>query len=287
MTRDAESNFQRAFDLSNARTGKDVALDSIRGLVRTSYALQKPLVSDSWFTMLVNKGAATGWDWQEQGTRLYAQNKYVEAGNAYRNAASTNGGWANWCRAANSFWFIKDDDALASARECISAGTGEKNSEPALSVAHRIIAGVLNSRGVYAEALTHAREAVNLDATEAWNFSEEADALFGLRRFQEAINTSNQAIRLSDGKYAHMHFRLGNSYFELENWEFARQSFEKASELDPTDDAAPYNAALCFQNLGYRHDAAKWFREVLRRNPHHPDRPSIERKITQLTGDAP
>ena len=74
----------------------------------------------------------------------------------------------------------------------------------------------------------------------------------GLRRYEEAINASNQAIRLSDGKYAEMHFRLGASDFDVENWQFAEQSFEKAAELAPTNTAAPYNTALCFLNLGYR-----------------------------------
>jgi tetratricopeptide (TPR) repeat protein len=92
---------------------------------------------------------------------------------------------------------------------------------------------------------------------------------------------------LSDGKYASMHFRLGNSYFELENWEFAMQSFEKAAELEPSDTAAPYNVAVCNERLGYRVDAARWYREVLHRDPHYPDRASIERRITQLSGEAP
>jgi tetratricopeptide (TPR) repeat protein len=135
---------------------------------------------------------------------------------------------------------------------------------------------------VYSEALAHAREAADLDSSNPWNFQAEADALFGLRRFQEAINASNQAIRLSDGKHRAMHFRLGASYFELQNWEFARQSFEKAAELALTDTAAPYNVALCFQNLGYRHDAAHWFEEVLRRDPQYKDRAEVQRQIDLL-----
>ena len=73
----------------------------------------------------------------------------------------------------------------------------------------------------------------------------------------------------------------------LQNWEFARQSFEKAAKLDATDTAAPYNVTLCLQNLGYRQDAAKWFREVLRRDPHYADRASKERKIISLAGETP
>jgi tetratricopeptide (TPR) repeat protein len=171
---------------------------------------------------------------------------------------------------------------LACARRCISDGVGQKDSESRLATAHREIAGVLNRRGVYQEALSHAREATALYPSDAWAFSAQADALLGLRRFQEAINASNQAIRLSDGKHATMHFKLGSAYFEVENWEFARQSFEKAAQLDAKDDAAAYNVALCFARLGFTLDAAKWFEEVLRRNPNHPDRQEILRRIQNL-----
>ena len=106
-----------------------------------------------------------------------------------------------------------------------------------------------------------------MDPQNAFYQDTLADSLYGLRRFQEAINASKQAIRLSDGKYAWMHFTLGNSYFDIENWELARQSYEKASQLDPKDDAATYNVAVCLARLGLFKDAADWYEETLRRNP--------------------
>ncbi len=101
-------------------------------------------------------------------------------------------------------------------------------------------------------------------------------------RFQEAINASKQAIRLSDGKYAWMHFALGSAYFEIQNWELSKQSYEKASELDSKDSAAPYNIALCMTHLGYYRDAANWYEEVLRRNPSHPEKAEILNRIQTL-----
>ena len=131
-------------------------------------------------------------------------------------------------------------------------------------------------------ALPHAKEATTLDPSYAWAFSTEADALFSLRRFQEAINASKEAIRLSDGKFTRMHFRLGASYFETENWDLARQSFEKAAELDPSDEAAPYNVALCYSRIGYQVDAAHWFEEVLKRNPNRADKAELQERIRTL-----
>lgn len=56
-----------------------------------------------------------------------------------------------------------------------------------------------------------AREAVAIAPDNAFYQSDLAESLFGLRRFQEAIN----------------------------DWQAAAQSFEKAAELNPKDDAAP------------------------------------------------
>jgi len=169
----------------------------------------------------------------------------------------------------------EEDSVLACARRCIDEGIGKKDSEGQLALAHREIAEVLNRRGVYQEALNHAREAATLDPSDTWAFNAQAEALLGLRRFQEAIRVSNEAIRLSDGKYATMHFNLGSGYFDSGNYELAKQSFEKAAQLNPKDDAAAYNVAICLARLGFLRDAAVWYEEVLRRNPNHRQRQEI------------
>ena len=175
------------------------------------------------------------------------------------------------------------DSALSSARNCISAGTGKEQSETQLAWAHYIIADILNDRGVYTEALVHSREAVSLYGSNAWYFEAEAEALNGLKRPAEAVTASTQALRLSDGRYAMMHFTLGSAYFDEENWALALQSYKKAAELDPHDASSAYNAALCDLRLGYREDAVNWFEEVLKRNPNYPDRDRIRRKSSALS----
>ena len=128
----------------------------------------------------------------------------------------------------------------------------------------------------------HAREAAGINPNDAFFQDTLADSFNSLRRFQEAINAEKQALRLSDGKYAWMHFRLGISYFDTENWEAARQSFEKAAQLDPKDGDAAYNVALCLVRLGFYRDAASWYEEVLRRSPNHPERQEILSSIQAL-----
>ena len=144
------------------------------------------------------------------------------------------------------------------------------------------IASTLNERGVYEEALSHAREATAINPENPFYQDTLAKAFLGLSRFQEAINASKQALRLSDGKYASMHFTLGTGYFRTENWQAAEQSFEKAAGLDPNDDAAAYNVAICMARLRLYHDAAACYEEVLRRNPNRQEKQDILKRIQTL-----
>jgi tetratricopeptide (TPR) repeat protein len=282
-TVDADRNFRIALSLAPNNAGSDDYFQALRGLIRTSYALKNNSDSQRFFDRLVSTGKATPYDWSSQGERLSVQKKYEEAGNAYSTAASNGNDYTLWCSAALNFDMVSQDDlVLSAARACIAAGTGTQNAEMRLSVAHREIAGVLNKRGVYLEALNHAREATVLNPTNSFAYDDMTEALIGLHRFEEAVSSEQQGIRLSDGKYAYMHFRLGQAYFDLENWEFARQSYEKAAELDPSDPASAYNLALCLGRLKYYLDSAKWFEEYLRRNPNATDKSDVLARIQVL-----
>jgi tetratricopeptide (TPR) repeat protein len=280
---DADRNFHLALNSVSNAAGSDDYLQSLRGLIRTSYSLKKISDSQHWFEQLVSTGKASASDRSSQGDRFSEQNKFEEAGNAYRKAAIDGNDYAQWCSAALNYDFTSQDDlTLSSARACIEGGTGKQDVNVKLSVAHGEIAAILNKRGVYIEALNHAKEATVLNPTNAFPYDDMSEALIGLRRFEEAVNASQQAIRLSDGKYAFMHFRLGQAYFDLENWEFARQSYEKATELDPSDASSAYNLALCLGHLKYYLDEAKWFEEYLRRNPNASDKSDVLARIRVL-----
>lgn len=278
---EADTFYDRALELSKKTKNYDLQAKIIRGKISISEAMGNNILVDGWFASLVDLAKASAWDWANQGRRLDARGAYREAGNCYRQAAILGGSWTNWCEAAGSFSYVlgEEDTVLFCARKCITEGMAKDNSESWLSDAHLRIANILDQRGVFQEALSHAREAIAIDSSNAWAFNAQAEALIGLRRFQEAIYACNQAIRLSDGKYSRMHFNLGSAYFDCENWELARQSYEKASQLDSKDDAAPYNVALCLIKLGYFRDAANWYEEVLRRNPNHRERQEILNRI--------
>lgn len=269
---EAEQNLKKAASVAHGDTQKSQAY---RSLARVCSSEGKPQESERWFQQLVATSMANGRDWDVEGDRLAKQNRYKDAADAYSNAAA-KGVKKDSCYGAPDYFIAgSDDSALAAARLCISDNTGKPNTDTVIAGSHVLIALILNKRGVYSDALSHAKEATVLDPKNAASFDAVAEALIGLQRFNEAVEASEQAIRLSDGGVASYHFDLGSAYFRMENWQLARQSYEKAAELAPTDSSSAYNIALCFSKQRYYLDAAHWYEEYLRRNPNAPDKADI------------
>jgi tetratricopeptide (TPR) repeat protein len=278
---EAESVLRNVLNLAQSDAASDLYFQAVRDMVLCADGLHQPGDEKRWFGELEKRGQAGAYDWHSHAARLVAAAEYKDAGDAYSRAATTIKG--DWCSAGIMYDAVSDaDSSLSADRKCIEALTGTSGSEVQLAGAHQSLASTLNDRGVYSEALSHAKEATTLDPSNAWAFSTEADALNYLQRFNEAINASKEAIRLSDGKFSSMHFTLGTSYFKTENWELARQSFQKAAELNPKDDAAAYNVAVCYARLGYYNDAAHWYEEALRRNPSRDDKDELRHRIEIL-----
>jgi tetratricopeptide (TPR) repeat protein len=267
--------------LTRADKTSDLYFGAVRNMILCAAGLNHSDDEKLWFNELERRGQATSYDWHSHAERLSFSADYKAAGDAYTVAAKDIK--RDWCLAGSMYDLVPDvDSSLTANRNCIDSLTGAKDSETDLANAHESIAMQLNQRGVYTEALTHAKEATTLNASDAFAFNAEADALNHLQRFNEAINAAKEALRLSDGKYGFMHFTLGSAYFGTENWELSKQSFEKAAELDPTDDAAAYNVAICSARMGYYNDAAHWYEEVLRRNPKRDDKDELRRRIDML-----
>ncbi|MGI9104516.1 MAG: trypsin-like peptidase domain-containing protein [Terriglobales bacterium] len=279
---DAIPVFRSGFSAGQTESDSDWKLWSLRGVIRCDDTLGNIDDGVSWFYTLVKSGNAGVVDWRSHAQRLAKAMRWKEAGDAYGVAAGLGGDYTNQCMAGLCYAGVNDDLALSSSRSCIDKGSGIKNSEKAIAQAHWIVADVLQRRGVYGEALTHSKESTTLDDSQPWYFDTLARSLLSLHRPSEAIHAAKEAIRLADGKYADIHFTLGRAYFDSENWALAVESFKKAAELDSRDDAAAYNIALCYSRMRYFIDAARWYEEVLRRNPNHPDKALILDRIRTL-----
>jgi tetratricopeptide (TPR) repeat protein len=289
---EAEKLYKHALRSPGANEDKYNASEIWRGLIECYQHTGRPQEAEKAFASL--KAVTEPWstDWSRQAEMLSVQKRYSEAGPAYEEAIridlSTPGsgdlarGWM--CDAADAYFQAGNEDkALSLSRQCIDAPErGFPISDARIASAYSNIAYVLQHRGVYDEALENAKKAAELEPNNGFHYYLEAKAFLGLRQFDDAAIAAKHAISLTDGKFASMHFALGSALFEQKQWEQARQSFEKASELDKTDSSAPYNVALCLERLGYHGDAARWYEEVLRRDPNHKDRQDIKRRIDLL-----
>ncbi len=280
-----ESNmyFKQALELSKNGVG-DTHYKSVRGIIRTASELNNVDESDHYFELLLKAGKDSWFDWRMQASRKASIGDNLAAGHAYWKAAEFEMDWKDYCTASAYLYGLEgtSDNVLMLARKCIDLGAGKEDSDEAIADAHDSIAGILCARGVYSEAEKSARMATTLDPSNAHAFHRLSLAFSGMGKRQEAINAARQAIRLSDGKYADMHFQLGSAYFDVEDWVSSKQSYEMAAQLDPEGEAAPYNVALCLSKLRYYRDAANWFEESLRRNPNQTNRNDIIRKIQEL-----
>lgn len=241
----------------------------------------------AYFDRLRAMSTPTAEHYQAFATFLSSLNDHRAAARAYLQAADTLDDhperFRALCAAATSFWSAQELELhVRAARMCIELGMQIEDSETTVATAHRLLASSLIKRGVYEEAIGHAKSAIAIASNDAWAYHYLATAYDELERNTEAVQAAKAAIRLSDGRWPEMHSTLGSAYFDLENWSLSRAAYMKSAELDAQDWVAPYNVALCYIREGYTDDAASWLEEVLRRNPDHRDRDGIRIRIKQL-----
>lgn len=287
----ADAAFRRARAISPQPSDPGYVPKLLRGLTLADYHLGRYAESNAWFQSLAAAGHAIAFDWEQQAQRLVGESDWADAAAAYQQAATLADqgspafypAYSLWQSTATSFQVATQPDAeLAAARHCVGDGTGKQDASVSVAACYVDIAEVLNSRAVYGAALQEANQAVALDPTYAWAYDEQAVADEGLQQYQDGITAEQTALSLSDGKFADMHFRLGNLYFDQQDWQQAGESFQQAAQIDKSDAASAYNAGLCLAKQGDNTDALPWFQEVLKRNPDADLRSKTEREISLL-----
>src|SRR5258708_4540743 len=112
-------------------------------------------------------------------------------------------------------------------------------------------------------AMAKEREARHVDVAmfivalrkSAQQWRKEGNALYDLKRYEEALAAHEQAIRL-DRNYADAYYNKGNALFGLGRYEKALAAYEQAIQLDPND-------ALVYNNKGAALRGLKRYQEAL------------------------
>jgi tetratricopeptide (TPR) repeat protein len=175
---------------------------------------------------------------------------------------------------------MNSDGVLADGRKCVEASVqttkdNEHYFKSIIPFVYRIMAGILDERGVYQPALEYIKESIASEPENPFSLNTEAKIFEDLQRYSECISASQAAIRASDGKYPSMHFQLGQCYFDTEDWSKASDSYRLAAEADKSDVASAFNLALSLARQGYTSDANHWFHEALNRKPNDELRAKI------------
>jgi protein O-mannosyl-transferase len=135
-------------------------------------------------------------------------------------------------------------------------------------VAHHNLAIELAEHGRPAEALAHARRAVELKANFAEGFNNLADILVRTGRPTEALPWLDRALELRP-HYAEAHNTRGIALMGLMRPEEAIRHFERALELQRSLVGAHYNLGLAEAGRGRFAVAIQHFEQTLRLRPEH------------------
>lgn len=77
---------------------------------------------------------------------------------------------------------------------------------------------------------------------------------------QSAAEVLELAVEREPGRQASLHETLGRAYYAARRFDQAREEFERALELDPSNDYAHFGVGWCLERQGRLPDAAKHYK---------------------------
>jgi len=255
--------------------GNDLAEQALRDLIYESDRAKLPEDAERWFRRFASLYAPEAYEWDSEGDRRHAAGDYVTSAKAYEHAAENSYYSYDYCFAASdnfSQTIPNPDGALADGRKCVEASVQSKKEDEhyfksSLPLVYRIMSGILDERGVYQPALEYVKESIAADPEDPFAWYTESKIFADLERNTECVAAAQSAIRVSDGKYPWMNFRLGYCYFATGDWSRAASAFRISAESDKNDAESAFNLALSLSRQGFDSDANHWFREALNRKP--------------------
>lgn len=281
--RDAYANNRRALAVAKRGDSQSEIVVTLRNLWPQALTLGEKEQAKEYFAQFAAVRSNES-DWFVYAMRMASEKEFEEAGKAYSRAAelaSAERKASNFASAAEEYWFGSNEDAaLQAARNALAAASPSESAT--IATANRVLGEVLLDRGVYDEALKHAEVAATANEQNFFTQLLLARALNRMHRNSEALSAAKMALRLSEGKYAFVHFTVGSIYFDMAQWADAEDAFKHAAALDKTDAAAAFNVALSLQNQGYKSDGVDWLEETIRRDPKYPKRAELEARIKKL-----
>ena len=134
----------------------------------------------------------------------------------------------------------------------------------------------------YPEAIEVYQKTLKIDSSSPEVHNNLSFAFNHSGRFQEAVDSSQQAIKLlgETGEAYKLGFQerneirsyayknLGNAYSGLKKYDEAANALKKAAELDPKNAAALFNLGLTLYTAGRYSEAIESYKEVIKLRPN-------------------
>jgi len=256
--------------------GNDLAKLALSNLIYENNNANRPDDAEKSFRRYASLYVPEAYEWDSEGDRRASANDYATAAQAYEKAAGGGSYYSyDYCYAARANYFepiTNEDGVIADGRKCVAASVqsskeNERYFKSSMPLVYRIMASVLDRRGVYETALEYIKESISASPDDPFAFDTEAKIFADLGRNTECIAAAQSAVRVSDGKYPFMNFQLGYCYFEIGDFSRAAPAYRLAAEGDKSDAVSAFNLGLSLSRQGFGSDAEHWFREALGRKP--------------------
>ncbi len=167
--------------------------------------------------------------------------------NAFANARLSRGG--EWVRGLG----LSLDATFAHVTEYLEQA---KKTNP-VPLAYQVSSGMLVFRGQYDEARAEAIRAINLDRNDPAGYEALGKVLLFAGEPSHSIDAFRTAMRL-DPQYTFIYEHwLGSAQFNMEQFEDAAVSLEKASQRNPDDERVLIPLAATYGMLGRKKDAKR------------------------------
>ncbi|NOZ76641.1 MAG: tetratricopeptide repeat protein [Euryarchaeota archaeon] len=202
--------------------------------------------------------------WDSKGETLEKLGRYDEALEAYTHAINLTEKYnLNWSEPyenkANLYW------KLERYNESLKYFQLAAKREPEKKTTWLNLGRALARMNRSNDALNAYDKALELGPEDGYTLAHKAEILIELRRFNESINISNKAFSMGPVIYDRslgfvelmdrpsfdliIYTNLGRAYLGMSDYSAAIDSFDKALEIDPTDEEALKYREMALANL--------------------------------------
>ena len=124
------------------------------------------------------------------------------------------------------------------------------------------------ARGDLEQALNAFTRVIELSPRDVQTLNILANIYSRLERHEEAIAHLEAVLDSDEGSWG-VHVALGQSYALSEQWEQARQAFQRALDLNPYSPVVLYDIAVFYRHVGDNEFSRRMFESVLKVAPNH------------------